>query len=100
MRCPVCRADNDQEATCRRCKADLELLVALERQRAQALAEAGRAAARGDGGEALRHVHAAHGLRADEDSWRALAVAYVLAGRYGEALACYRQLVPSGPMAG
>lgn len=33
MRCPVCRAENDRGPNCRRCRADLSLLFALEKQR-------------------------------------------------------------------
>jgi len=33
MRCPVCRAENDTGPECRRCKADLSLLCALDKQR-------------------------------------------------------------------
>src|SRR5438093_11568024 len=47
LRCPVCRAENTQGPSCRRCKADLSLLFALEEQRRQALGTARDAAARG-----------------------------------------------------
>ena len=40
MRCPVCKAENADAPQCRRCKADLSLLVALEQRRAQALTSA------------------------------------------------------------
>ena len=40
MHCPVCKADNSQGPQCRRCKADLSLLFALEEQRRRTLAEA------------------------------------------------------------
>ena len=35
MRCPVCKADNALDPACRRCKADLALLVQVETQRGQ-----------------------------------------------------------------
>ena len=40
MRCPVCKADNLETPQCRRCKADLSLLVAVERRRERARAVA------------------------------------------------------------
>jgi hypothetical protein len=42
MRCPVCKAENVQESACRRCKADLSLLRALEARRAALLKSARR----------------------------------------------------------
>ena len=33
IRCPACKADNAQGPACRRCKADLSLLFALEARR-------------------------------------------------------------------
>ncbi len=95
MRCPVCRAENGEEATCRRCKADLTLLVALEQTRRHALTEAAVAAAAGDGAATLVHAEAAHRLRADAESWRWLAVGGLLTRDFNLALACYRQV--SGP---
>ena len=35
LRCPVCKAENAQGPNCRRCKADLSLLFALEDRRAR-----------------------------------------------------------------
>jgi hypothetical protein len=87
MRCPVCKAENT-EPTCRRCKADLALLFALEQQRQSALAEAALAAARGDGAATVMHAEAAHRLRADAESWRWLAVGYFLARDFARALQC------------
>ena len=48
MRCPVCRAENDQGPQCRRCRADLGLLFGLEKRRRQALDAARRCVAQGD----------------------------------------------------
>ena len=92
MRCPVCRAENGEEAACRRCKADLTLLVTLEETRRHALDQAANAAASGDGAATLVHAEAAHRLRADRDSWRWLAVGGLLARDFALALACYRQV--------
>lgn len=87
MRCPVCRAENGEEKTCRRCKADLSLLIELEASRRAALAKAGRAVAEGDGEQALYHAETAHRLRADRDSWRLLAMAHLINREYASAQA-------------
>jgi len=88
MRCPVCRAENAEDATCRRCKADLSLLATLEQARRDALAQAMHAAATGDGVRALALAEAAHQLRPDRETWRWLAVAHLLLRDYARALAC------------
>ena len=90
MRCPVCRAENTGDVTCRRCKADLSLLVTLEQVRRHALGEAAQAAASGNGAQTLVHAEAAHRLRADAESWRWLAVGSLLARDFRLALACWR----------
>jgi hypothetical protein len=74
MRCPVCRAENGLDDCCRRCRADLSLLVALESQRRYYLAQAARAANLLQGAETVRHAMAAHELRRGEDSRRLLAL--------------------------
>jgi hypothetical protein len=91
MRCPVCRAENAEETTCRRCKADLSLLVSVEQARRAALAHAAQAAGLGDGQRTLQFAEAAHRLRADRDSWRWLAVGALLVRDFTLALACYGQ---------
>jgi hypothetical protein len=85
MRCPVCRAEND-DVTCRRCKADLTPLFALEAARRHALGDAGRAAAAGDGARTIEHAQEANQLRADAESARLLAVGYLLARDFARAL--------------
>lgn len=87
MRCPVCRAENAEDAACRRCKADLTLLVAVEQARRAALAESAHAAAIGDADAALERAREAHRLRRDAESWRALAVGYLLRRDFQQALA-------------
>ncbi len=47
LTCPVCRAGNDKGPDCRRCKADLSLLFAIERQREVVVASARAALAQG-----------------------------------------------------
>jgi hypothetical protein len=90
MRCPVCRAEND-ETTCRRCKADLSLLFALEDARQGALAEAARAVGAGDGERAVVQAQAADDLRADAESARLLALGYLLKRDFARALQYYRE---------
>ncbi len=82
MRCPVCKADNLQGPQCRRCKADLSLLFALEDQRWRTLAEAQRCLLRGEVGEAIQRIEAAGWLRDDEKSRRLAALAHLLAGDF------------------
>ena len=91
MRCPVCRAENAEDATCRRCRADLALMVAVEQARRQALTQAAHAAASGDGMGTLQHAEAAHRLCRDAESWRWLAVGGLLVRDFQLALACYQR---------
>jgi hypothetical protein len=78
MRCPVCRAQNGDDDACRRCKADLSLLTALEASRRAALQSAAHSAAAGDGARALEFTSVAHRLRAGSDTHRSFALAYLL----------------------
>ncbi len=91
MRCPVCRADNT-ETSCRRCKADLSLLVAVEQARARLLAAACQALAGGDGHEALVHAERARGLRRGEDVDRLLALGNVVNRDFSAAWATYKNM--------
>ena len=91
MRCPVCRVENAEDATCRRCKADLSLLVTLEQSRRHTLAKAAHAAASGDGLRTLQYAETAHRLRRDAESWRWLAVGGLLVRDFKLAAACWRQ---------
>ena len=77
MRCPVCRAENTEETTCRRCRADLSLLAALEQARradalgvgahARAVARlvSGHAGGGADGAVELRRAEAVEEARGD-----------------------------------
>ena len=91
MRCPVCRAENE-EPTCRRCKADLAPLFALEDQRARALAAAARAAWQGQGAEVVHHAELAQRLRGGDDALRWLAMGHLLERDFSRALAYYRRV--------
>ena len=88
MRCPVCNADNTQGPQCRRCRADLALLFALEERRQVLLAGARRHAAAGDGPAALGLAEEGHRLRRDAESWRALALAHLLRRDFAAAWSC------------
>jgi hypothetical protein len=79
LRCPVCRADNTQGPACRRCKADLSMLFALEERRDYLLREARSAIAVGRWHDALPAATEADALRRDEESLRLVALAALLA---------------------
>lgn len=89
MRCPVCRADNSEGPNCRRCKADLALLFALEKQREDALGLARHALAQDDSATGLRQAATAHALRRGPDSWQVLALAHLLRRNFAMALRCH-----------
>ena len=80
LRCPVCRADNGQGPACRRCKADLSLLLALEDHRQALLAEARQHAAVGRWRTFLSAVEQAHALHADDQTRRLRAAGLLLVG--------------------
>jgi hypothetical protein len=86
MQCPVCKAENTQGPTCRRCKADLSLLFRLETQHKRLLVEARRRLGVGDVDGAWTLATRADGLCRDDDSRRVLAVAALLAGNFEQAL--------------
>ncbi len=77
MRCPVCRAADNQGRQCRRCKADLSLLVQLETARAHHLATAAALMLLGDTA-AAEHAERAYQLRAGADAARLAAAGYLL----------------------
>lgn len=83
LRCPVCKAENVAGPACRRCKADLTLVFALEEQRTAALADARIALREGR----LREAHAAalraDGLRRDGESCRLAALTALLCRDFG-----------------
>jgi hypothetical protein len=97
MRCPVCKAENSQGPQCRRCKADLSALFALEGQRAQALAAAGQGLLSRQIEPAFRLAQHADWLRRDESSLRLLALAALLQRDFAQAWRYYRLIkTPSG----
>jgi hypothetical protein len=92
MRCPVCKADNSQGPQCRRCKADLSLLFALEDQRRQTLAEARRCLRRGEWQAAVEYAESASWLRDDDESRRLLATAHLLVRNFATAWRSYQSV--------
>jgi hypothetical protein len=92
MRCPVCKAENVQGPQCRRCKADLTPLAALEVQRRGELEATRRCLAGGDWVGAARHVAEADWLQTDDESRRLVAVARLLCGDYAAAWEAYQSL--------
>jgi hypothetical protein len=76
--CPVCRARVESGPACRRCKADLSLLFALEERRDAALAAARRSLATGRADEALVLARGAEQLRRGGDARQLIAAAHLL----------------------
>jgi hypothetical protein len=95
IRCPACRAENAQGPACRRCRADLSLLFALEERRAWALAEARRLLAAGRPDEAGAMADEADGLRSDDESRQLQAVTRLMRRDFAGAWAAYRELSAS-----
>ena len=88
LACPCCRASNET-AICRRCRADLSLLAAVEARRAFHVLSSERFAADGRAGEALAHVARAEELRPGADLSRLRAALLLLRGDYAGAVAAY-----------
>lgn len=92
INCPCCRAANDIGPACRRCKADLALLFALEDRRDRHLADARRLAAQGRFVDALSSLDAANDLRRGDDVARLRAAVHVLNRDFAAAIGCYSAL--------
>jgi hypothetical protein len=89
QRCPVCRARIEAGPQCRRCRADLSVLLALEGQRRRALAAAQRSAAEGRWPEALAIAEGARTLRAGPAAYRLLAVGHLWQRNFARAWEYY-----------
>ena len=87
LRCPVCRADNTTGPACRRCKADLSLLIAVEERRGFLLARAQVAIRDSQLDEALELLGQATELRDGPDTHRLRACVFVMAGDHAAAFA-------------
>lgn len=77
LQCPVCRARLEQGPQCRRCRADLSLLFALNDQRRKALASARSFAADGRWEAALVVAEGADTLRRGEESQQLIALVHL-----------------------
>lgn len=88
LTCPCCRASNET-ATCRRCKADLSLIAAVEERRAYHLTLARRFATDLKCSDALAHVDLASQLRAADDTRQLRAALLLLNGQFDRALKTY-----------
>src|SRR3954467_3098855 len=97
LRCPVCKADNSQGPGCRRCKADLSLLFALEEQREHAMAAA-RANLADAPARSLREALRADHLRSDDTSRRLVAVAAIACRDFALAWRTYALLSRSASL--
>lgn len=89
MRCPVCRAQVEQGPQCRRCRADLSLLLNLEEQQQRVLALARHLASRGQWQRALALAEGADTLRSDEDSRRLIMLCHLGRRDFGRAWRMY-----------
>jgi methylphosphotriester-DNA--protein-cysteine methyltransferase len=92
IRCPLCKAENAEGPTCRRCKADLSLLFRLEEQRAWTMAEIRRLLAAGRIAEAFSQVLMAKWMRSDAESERMFALTRLLKRDFAGAWRRYRAL--------
>jgi hypothetical protein len=83
--CPCCRAPNATGPACRRCKADLSPLFALEARRDFLLADARRLAADGRFADALDAADEAAALRSGGDARSLRAALLLLTGDFSAA---------------
>jgi hypothetical protein len=91
MKCPVCRVDNEQGPSCRRCRADLSLLFALEEQRERAKAVTVHHLKRGQYQKALAEAERLRRLGQDGETQLLLAVASLLTRNFSRALDHYHR---------
>jgi hypothetical protein len=98
LSCPVCRATNDAGLACRRCKADLSLLRAVEDHRAAVMAAARRELAQGCFDGALELARQAATLRRGADLDRLEVVLCLLRRDFSAAWSNYlgQSLTPAG----
>lgn len=90
--CPCCKAANDAGPNCRRCKADLSLLFAIDDERTQLVARARELTVQSRFPDSLACLDRAAQLRAGDDVRRARAAVLLLARAFPAALAAYHDL--------
>jgi hypothetical protein len=96
MRCPVCRAEANEGSQCRRCRADLSLLVALQKQRRHAVTAAYRCLRQGRYQHALTLAEGAEALRSDEDTWQLRVLIYLLKRDFASAWRVFSERIERG----
>jgi hypothetical protein len=90
MRCPVCRAENDQGPQCRRCRAELGLLFALEERCRHVLRAGRRWLVQGQVRRAKVLTAGARALHDGAEARRVDAICALLSGDYESAWRTYR----------
>ena len=90
LRCPVCKAENMSGPACRRCKADLTMLTALEEQRIEKLSQTRQAFIESRFDDALRHALDANSLRQGADAQHWLALLFFVSENFREAWSAYQ----------
>ncbi|MBL8798557.1 MAG: hypothetical protein JNM56_31970 [Planctomycetia bacterium] len=91
LRCPVCRAEWTDAPQCRRCRADLALLNAVESERRRLLARAGERLREGRPAAALTLAEQAAALRPTVEGSQLAAVAQLLKRNFAAAWHSYQQ---------
>jgi hypothetical protein len=86
FRCPTCGARQGLTETCRRCKCDLSLVVAVQRRRHTLRRQCLQRLRQRHGRAAVQAAEELHALAPDADSARLLAVAHLACGDYAQAL--------------
>src|SRR5262245_28191045 len=89
--CPLCRAANETGPACRRCRADLSMMFAVEAQREAHFAAARAALAQGEPIRASNEAQRAEELRHGPDLARFQAVLALLRRDFSAALQQYRR---------
>src|SRR6266508_3841413 len=97
--CPCCKASNDAGPNCRRCKADLALLFALEGDRASRLERARRLATESRFASALAELNRAEQLQQGDEVVRLKAAVMLLNRDFAGALRTYHELATRNPSA-
>jgi hypothetical protein len=95
LRCPVCRAENAEGPSCRRCRADLSLLAAVQAARANHLATAAAAIRNGHFREGEESLHRAEREQNGDEIRRIRACMFLLAGNFTAALGEYMTIAKS-----
>jgi len=84
--CPCCKASNESGPACRRCKADLSLLFAVDAERTERMHDARRMLGEARYDDALQSLEEAVKLRRGGDLSRLKAVAFLLKRDFRAAL--------------